>query len=31
MDRIAILEGVERGEISVAEASRWLAMLGDDE
>jgi hypothetical protein len=31
MDRIAILEGVERGEISVAEASRWLAILGDDE
>jgi hypothetical protein len=31
MDRIAILEGVERGEISVAEASRWLAVLGDDE
>jgi DUF4097 and DUF4098 domain-containing protein YvlB len=31
MDRIAILEGVERGEISVAEASRWLALLDDHE
>jgi hypothetical protein len=31
LDRIGILEGVERGEISVAEASRWLALLGDDE
>jgi putative adhesin len=31
MDRIAILEGVERGEITVAEASRWLALLGDGE
>jgi hypothetical protein len=31
MDRIAILQGVESGDITVEEASRWLALLDDDD
>ena len=31
MDRVSILQGVESGEISVEEASRWLALLDDDD